>query len=88
MPKHIEGQETRFTVEPCQHKGVGIGDFAIRYTPPSIVEEGKGRSFGWSFQCLIAGDVLSDQENMLQEIADLLNKSHIGRKDLPEDEAA
>jgi hypothetical protein len=83
--QHVEGNDTRFSVEKCQHKGVGIGEFAIRYTPPAIVTEGKGKTIGLSFQCLIAGDILSDQEAMLTEVADLLNASDVGRTVLPDE---
>ena len=59
----------RFTVEKVSYKGYGIGTHAIRYTP----------EMGLSFHALIAGDILSDAENVLQEVADVLNSSEVGK---------
>lgn len=71
----------RFTVEPCQHGAIGVGDYAIRYTPPSVKNEDGSTTYGLSFQALLAGDALGEQEAVLQEVADILNKSSIGRRD-------
>jgi len=60
----------RFTVEPYYPlEGERTGEYAIRYTPPDG---------GLSFHALIAGDLLSDQEKVLQHVADVLNASDIG----------
>lgn len=76
----ITGIEDRFTVEKCDHKGLGVGDFAIRFTPP-VRHHAREKTMGLSFQALIAGDVLGNQEDVLNEVATLLNQSDVGLTD-------
>ena len=71
--------ERRFAVKPCRHKGSGTGDYAIWFTPPSRKNPDGTTSIGFSFKCLIAGEFLSDQHQVLQQVADILNASHLGR---------
>lgn len=76
----------RFAVEECHHRGVGIGDWAIRYTPAARKKPDGSTSFGLSFQALIAGDALGDQKAVLSEVARILNASELGRhEDTPND---
>jgi len=67
--------EKLFTVEKCGLKGYGIGTHAIRFTPAKKQNADGSTTYGLSFHCLIAGDMLSDAENVLQEVADVLNES-------------
>jgi len=69
----------RYTVEPIQHKGYGIGTHAIRYTPPTEHKPDGSKVIGLSFHCLIASDMLADAENGLGKVAEVLNGSEIGR---------
>lgn len=63
----------RFTVEPCPYKGEGIGEWAIRYTPPRHIAEDGSMIVGLSFPALLASAWLGNQEKVLKQLAHKLN---------------
>lgn len=64
-----------FTVEKHSFKGLGIGNYGIRYTPePTRNEAGDVTAFGLSFFCLLGTDMLADEETTLAELTVKLNR--------------
>lgn len=76
--------EPRFTVEPYRFRAHGIGDYAIRFTPPARQNPDGSITIKLSFPCLIAGGFLADQRRVLQQVADVLNASPIGQEEREE----
>lgn len=64
-----------FTVEKHSFKGLGIGNYGIRYTPePTRNEAGDVTAYGLSFFCLLGTDMLVEEETTLAELTVKLNR--------------
>lgn len=68
-------KERRFTVEAIDHDKRGNPTrFGIRYTPPVKVKADGTRSMGMRFIVLEASEYLSDPEETLTQVADILEE--------------
>lgn len=71
-------KERRFTVEAIDHDKRGNATrFGIRYTPPTKVNPDGTRSIGLRFIVLEASEYLSDPEQTLTAVADILEEHWI-----------
>ena len=68
-------KERRFTVEAIDHDRRGNATrFGIRYTPPTKGHADGTRSMGMRFIVLEASEYLSDPEETLTKVADILEE--------------
>lgn len=71
-------QHVKYTVEKLPFEAPYIGTHGIRYTPAPLLDgDGKPTITGFSFFCLLAGDVLENAEEALKDVADRLNDDGI-----------